>query len=440
MGCGLPIAGLLLLAIVYVNRNRTPDIVVPTHSVPANNAYNDFARAGQLAKGMLHPSIYSLPTANGALPGVAYMALSAKDSGPALALLNNALDKPYSTPPIRTSNDPGFQNYAKMRELARTAAGTAKYYTQIGQNRRAADILLDGYEMGVIMPKDGVLITGLVGVAIQSICAKPLDPLLAKLSPADLAHVAKRLDKIADKQVSFADIIAEEGNASTAMYLEFMRSPASRGLGGLNALTGGQGMADGESPRFQDLLQGARYAMSDKTAILHENQKYFQAIAVEARRPYTGSFQTPFPNNVIAQVLMPVFSQARTRFVVGEAVLALLRLETGLYRYHAATGHFPPSLAILASEKDGQGIPYLRIIPTDPFGGKPLHYSLTEGGKSFLLYSIGPNLQDDHGVPQQSPGDNKGGDIVAGKMWRPRLAPNLKLPLKAGPSPNPASR
>ena len=429
-GCGFPIVAFLLFSVFYATRNRVPDINIPTHGVPTNNAYDDFARAGRLAKAMKHRSIYSTVSASAMATNPAYMALSARDAAPALAVLHNALDKHYITPPIRTAFGSHFPDLTNIRELARTASGTAKYYVQIGQTRRAVDTLLDGYEMGVSLPRGGDLMNGSVALAVQAICAKPLDPLLARLSPADLAHVARRLDKIVKKQVPYSDVVTEEGNAGTAILVAMLRSPESRGLSGYRALSAEVNY--GKPSRVRDLLQGAKYALSDKNEMLHQNQKYYQAIAAEASQPYTGPFQTPVPNNIFAQTLMPEFDTDRAKFVAGEAVITLLRLETALYRYRAATGHFPVDLATLTSKKDADGFAYLPVIPNDPFGGQPLHYSLLRSGNGFLLYSIGDNLKDDRGAPQRAPGDRKGGDIVAGRMWLPRAQLGVKAPAAVG--------
>jgi hypothetical protein len=71
---------------------------------------------------------------------------------------------------------------------------------------------------------------------------------------------------------------------------------------------------------------------------------------------------------------------------------------------------------------------YLLAVPVDPCGGKPLHYTLKDGGTAFQLYSIGPDLKDDLGRPAKYVGAEQG-DIVAGKMYnnRPILYPGLAV-------------
>jgi len=54
-------------------------------------------------------------------------------------------------------------------------------------------------------------------------------------------------------------------------------------------------------------------------------------------------------------------------------------------------------------------------VLVDPFGGRalpPLRYRPTNGGRGFLLYSVGPDMRDDGGVSEKAPGYGPG-DIVA---------------------------
>ncbi len=444
-GICLPASAMALFVIVVVQRNLTPNLNIPTHSVPVNNGYNDFVTAGNLSMAMQHPNI--LDVARGPVPGMAYMSLSAKDAAPALALLHSALDKPCVVPPVRSIKE--FDNVpdAGLRDLARTAVGTAVYYEKIGQNSRAADTLLDGYEMGVSIPKGGPLITALVGGAIQRICSGPLDKLLPKLSPADLAHVAKRLERISAKQVPFADVIEEEANSSTAYFLDMMHKSMHESEGqSIQRFKTLATRGPSVRPSVDEIMKGVLYAISDKSAMLRENQRYMHAIAQESRQPYTGPFRTPVPKNMLAEIYFPMFSKCRRRFAQYEAMSAILRMETAAYRYRAARSRFPETLVLLTKEKDPEGAPYLPALPRDPFGGQAIHYSLAPSSKGFLLYSIGDNRIDDHGVPQQQQpsGGTTTDDIVAGKLRTPKrpvpAAPPTIRPFKAKASENESDR
>ncbi|MBC8101415.1 MAG: hypothetical protein H7Z41_02345 [Cytophagales bacterium] len=74
---------------------------------------------------------------------------------------------------------------------------------------------------------------------------------------------------------------------------------------------------------------------------------------------------------------------------------ALLTTVLALRAYRAEQGAHPESLGALVSHG------YLSRIPADPFastGGTPVRYRRLAGG-TYLLYSVGPDCQDDDGTP-----------------------------------------
>ena len=81
------------------------------------------------------------------------------------------------------------------------------------------------------------------------------------------------------------------------------------------------------------------------------------------------------------------------------ALRRILLVELALENYHDARGHYPETLDELMPDE-------LVELPVDPFTGGPLKYRVTSEG--FLVYSVGPNRQDDRGATpdSQSPGDD----------------------------------
>jgi hypothetical protein len=58
---------------------------------------------------------------------------------------------------------------------------------------------------------------------------------------------------------------------------------------------------------------------------------------------------------------------------------------------------------------------FLPSLPIDPFTGDPFFYRPDADGQGYLLYSVGPNLVDDEGVPPSSSSERLSeGNIV----WR----------------------
>jgi serine/threonine protein kinase len=78
-------------------------------------------------------------------------------------------------------------------------------------------------------------------------------------------------------------------------------------------------------------------------------------------------------------------------------------------RYRMRHSRWPSSLGELKSD-------FLNKMPFDPFDGKPLRYRVLPDG--IVVYSIGPNLQDDGGVEVISAPVHSDGDICF-RLWNP---------------------
>ncbi len=76
---------------------------------------------------------------------------------------------------------------------------------------------------------------------------------------------------------------------------------------------------------------------------------------------------------------------------------AILGLSCELFR--SAKGKYPGTLDELAPDT-------LKELPPDPFTGKPFRYELRDGGRSFIVYSVGPDLEDDGGAKDHGEKDD----------------------------------
>jgi len=74
----------------------------------------------------------------------------------------------------------------------------------------------------------------------------------------------------------------------------------------------------------------------------------------------------------------------------------ILGLSCELFR--SAKGRYPATLDELAPE-------FLDRLPPDPFTGKPFRYQLRDGGRAFIVYSVGDDLKDDGGVEKRAEGN-----------------------------------
>jgi hypothetical protein len=87
-------------------------------------------------------------------------------------------------------------------------------------------------------------------------------------------------------------------------------------------------------------------------------------------------------------------------------------------RYRITNGKWPRKLEELVPE-------YLAKLPTDPFNGEPLLVGTIPGG--LVIYSVGPDLQDNNGLIDDS-NSNKEGTDIGFRLWE---VPMRRQPAKA---------
>lgn len=412
LGCvGVGALVVLVPGLVLWLNNRPPnDVVISPPPMPAANGYDDVARAAAMLKNRVHLFAASMPPDHPGAYTLADDEAAYSEARPALDALHVALGKPYQNPPPRIP-DVGFPGYAMLREAARTLAGAAEYKARIGRYAEAMDYALDGEELGVILPRGGGQIADLVGIAIEAISLRHVEEYLPKLAPKNLEHVSARLERIASRRVPYSDVLLGEAGASCAVLKDTLSS--------LNVTSPAQfysrirslaDIPDERRPNAAEALKMARLAFRSKSAMLRQALAYYRAVSAEATGPYTGHSAAPAPDVPFLSGEPDVVVRCWGLHVARQAVFDVLRVEVALMRYRADNGRYPDRLDSLVPR-------YLRVVPTDVCAGKPgipLRYHVNDAGRSFVLYSVGPNLRDDGGAFARNP--SEGGDIVAGHL------------------------
>jgi len=207
-------------------------------------------------------------------------------------------------------------------------------------------------------------------------------------------------------RVEISNVITEQGYCDTAFWQEILGNlPAGQRPIACFLLLRKIAWPGDAGPSKSDLL---KFPFQDKRNLLLRNLRWYAALAEEARQPYRGASRIPSPHNLIAdQTEASLFDNVRKLAANQDAIWEVMRAEVAVRRYRADVGRYPEGLNQLVPR-------YLKAVPTDPCGqGKPLMYRLLKGGREFLLYSVGPDLKDDHGKPRAKRWGP--GDIVAGK-------------------------
>ncbi len=198
--------------------NDPPVVNIPSPTLPSPNAYDYYLKANQQSVGN--------PISQPGKPTPAQMIAALPPNLPALKTFREGMAYPFLNPPMRSFNVP-LTDMASFRNLARLLLLEGRVYDLQGNYGGAAQAYLDCLRLGQDVPRGGVLITFLVGIACEAIGRRDLWDLTEKLSAADARAAAKRLEELNRNRYPFAQTMQEEKWSGQAGWLEILRTDNS---------------------------------------------------------------------------------------------------------------------------------------------------------------------------------------------------------------------
>ncbi|HAM73045.1 MAG TPA: hypothetical protein DCM86_15510 [Verrucomicrobiales bacterium] len=127
-----------------------------------------------------------------------------------------------------------------------------------------------------------------------------------------------------------------------------------------------------------------------------------------------GLLKPPGYRNILVSMLAPALDGVVSKGLLAQASRDVALAGIAIERYRLAKGEYPERLEQLTPE-------FLPSLPKDVYTGEPLHYR-RDSKDLFMLYSVGPNGQDDHGVwphtEQAARGGQRGGAAPDDVVWR----------------------
>lgn len=148
----------------------------------------------------------------------------------------------------------------------------------------------------------------------------------------------------------------------------------------------------GDLPTREEAIRGSR-DLNDKylAAARGPHHELLAAMAAADTHATTLTMQVS-----PASFLMPLPRQLSRLYLVSRAELDGMRIMMAIELHRAETGRYPLSLQELVPN-------YLESLPPDPYTGDDFFYRLfqpeeDEHGRGYILYSTGPNQQDDGGL------------------------------------------
>jgi hypothetical protein len=367
--------------------NQLPSYSPPAVILPDPNAYDDYVAAGQLCRAVGGATI--TPAGGGRrieayepdAPLEQVRAVVARNR-PALARLREGFRHQYRAPPS-VSFAQTYPELADYRSLARALVAEGRLAEREGRPNAAARSYLDCLRLGVDMPRGGVVIHGLVGIAVQELGLDALNRVTDRLDAPTAASMARELARLDRRAPTLAETLAGEKEYITTALLQTFRQ--SQGPGQVAALFSGGGGAQTGS----QVLEGLRYTFTPKQRILDNIRGAMDAQIANARRPYYQQLPPPpTPSDPLSPLILPTLPGLKPAWTRSEAHRRVAQLRLAARAYELQHGAPPPSSKALVPA-------YLPTVPPDPYAPQPLVYRRV--GSRAAVYSRGPDGDDDGG-------------------------------------------
>lgn len=317
---------------------------------------------------------------------------------PQLDDLRKSLRMEWGIPPVQDLSQK-FPYLAEFRQAGRELAAESRLALAEGRPGDAAERALDAVELGARVGSRAPLIHYLTGVSLSAIGTDQADRVAPKLSAAEAQRVGARMDRIIAGFPTAADAFREERGVALATLLRMFRGELDP-----RAVSSETRTTPPPTPRATP-----PWFLYPKPWSYRSMDRGFRSHIAEAEKPYSERQPVPLPREPLARLLLPILDQALMAAERNRTSLRILRLEVALQEYRGRQGVYPASLAALTPQ-------ILHTVPDDPYSGQSFIYR--PGAGSYRLYSVGPNLKDDGGVPILGDFTQRtaSGDLVAGRL------------------------
>jgi RNA polymerase sigma factor (sigma-70 family) len=287
-------------------------------------------------------------------------------------------------PPTSWSQD--MSHLSRFRDLARVMSRQAQYMAAQGDYGAAFDDYATLMGFASESSRGGVLISGLVGFAMDRVAAESLRETLTwgGAESGDYRFLIEQMQSL-DAEMYTAweamDAEAQFVNGWLDRELEAgldLRAVLEAELGGLPELNG-----VAENLTNEQIESMLRDVFQDYQALVdYCGLPYYEAQTVD--------LSSLMSENPMTEGLLPSMETILAQEAAVQAEVRGTMLSAAIELYGAENTSYPTSLSDLVPN-------YLSEMSEDPFSGEPFEYAVTESG--YLLYSVGPDMQDDGGSP-----------------------------------------
>jgi hypothetical protein len=308
------------------------------------------------------------------------------DNNEALDLFHRAAEIEYCRYPINLSAGLAtlLPNLGEMRNAVRLLELEAVLNADDGDSEAATLSAISCFAIARSLVREPVTISQLVRCACQNAAISSIEQVLNRVELTDeqlseLAECIRQSESISDISRAFV--------GERCIGIDFFNNPGIINPSNVRfnpffSLYKAVGMAEADAVIYLDLMDGY---MKCTRLPMHERQKAANAVGVK--------FQSVSKAHLLLHTITPSLSGVITQDLRTIAHLHAGNAALAVQRFRLKTDKLPEKLADLVPE-------YLESVPKDPFDGNNLRYIKLEAG--FVVYSIGPDLSDDHGKEKPS--------------------------------------
>ena len=305
--------------------------------------------------------------------------------------------------PLLADPEQVFPELAQARNACRFMAAHARVNVFDGRMAQAALDCVACVRMGAAASSNGVLIAGLVSVACEAIGLRELEEIIPALQPDECRVVIEALRVAEADRVTLSEVLQGELlYGKMLMKRQFEDFPtqteAQQTLAAMTPEDREKALAE-----WDELMrQGTELFNPDNSWRKYED--WFGLLIEETQKPYWDRAEVPLPGDPMVDIMVNVYGRTQTKFVIADAKLRLALCQLAAQGYMVEWGGPPQNLEVLVPE-------FLPFIPDDPFRDATL--SSMELDDEFVIYSIGPDREDNGGTPIEGyPDADSDGDMV----------------------------
>lgn len=324
----------------------------------------------------------------------------AKANRDSIALTRQALKQEYRTPPHTNMTRLGMA----LRKQTQLLVFAGEAYGDAGNQAEATRCFLDAMDLGVTVPQGGDLLSYFYGTTCEAMGAAALHGSIDRLDATTAQEVLVRLAQIEQKRPSFRESVwAQRRNLEREMRTLFTENPfltwkhvgaSFQGLSSFHAATVPDTGAFDSSfdNRMRKLVLQAVITYQGPTPTIAELNRQMNELEGLSGLPWGSAERQAWKeqssrgaqSTLLSEMLSMAYGGMEFYGVKAQASLALLQTRLRLRIVYLETGRYPATLSHL---------------PEDPFSPTRAPLQYRSDGKTFTLWSVGPNAKDNEGKP-----------------------------------------